>query len=381
MKVKNFQGSRHAVVLVRSLVLLLVAMLLMLWGAACTKSRSDAQVASDVQNKIYSDNAVQSRQITVSAANGVVTLAGTVTNGSERNAAANDAAAVEGVRTVVNNLEMAPAQAQNVAPEAQQAPPTAPEPKQAAPEPKREPRPEPRHKSHAYADSKNSAPERAPDPSSNTSANATPAPNNVEPSTPPPPPPPPPAPVRVTVPEGTTLAVRLVDALSSDHNQPGDTFRATLDAPVYVNDSVAIPSGADVRGRVVDAKDATHFSGASSLAIELTSIDFNGHNYPVKTTQFSRQGTARGKNTAEKVGGGAGLGAIIGALAGGGKGAAIGAGVGAGAGTGAQAVTRGEQIKLSSEQLLNFQLQTAVTVTPAASINRNSGRQRLDTPN
>ncbi len=357
MKVKN------------SLVLLSLAMLLMLMAAACTKARSDAQVAGDAQNKIYSDAAVQSRQITVSAANGVVTLAGTVNNDAERNAAANDAAAVEGVKTVVNNLEMTPAQAQTVAPEPQkEAPAPAPEPKQ---------RPEPRHKVHAYASSKSSAPEPAPapTPSPSTSASVMPSPTyNMEPSTPPPPP----KPVTLTVPEGTALSVRLVDALSSDKNHAGDTFKATLDSPVYVNDTVAIPSGADISGRVVDAKDAAHFSGASALALELTSIDFNGHNYPVRTNQFSRQGTARGKNTAEKVGGGAALGAIIGAIAGGGKGAAIGAGVGGAAGGGVQAATKGQQIKLTSEQLMNFQLQSAVTVTPASSTNRNANRQKLD---
>lgn len=363
MKMKTFRSPKDASVLGRSLALLSLALLLILVVAACTKARSDAQVASDVQNKIYSDAAVQSRQITVNAANGVVTLAGTVNNDAERNAAANDAAGVEGVKTVVNNLEMAPAQAQNVAPEPQQeTPPPAPEPKRAT-------RPAPRQKSRAYTSSQSSAPAPAP----STSANAMPSPTyNMEPSTPPPPP----KPVTLTVPEGTNLSVRLVDAVSSDKNHAGDTFKATLDSPVYVNDTVAIPSGADISGRVVDAKDAAHFSGSSALSLELTSIDFNGRNYPIRSNQFSKQGAGRGKNTAEKVGGGAALGAIIGAIAGGGKGAAIGAGVGGAAGGGVQAATKGQQIRLTSEQLLNFQLQSAVTVTPASSTNRN--RQRLD---
>jgi hypothetical protein len=34
----------------------------------------------------------------------------------------------------------------------------------------------------------------------------------------------------VTIPEGTTLAVRLIDALDSDRNKDGDNFRATLDS-------------------------------------------------------------------------------------------------------------------------------------------------------
>ena len=90
-------------------------------------------------------------------------------------------------------------------------------------------------------------------------------------------------------------------------------------------------------------------------------------------------GSSRGKNTAEKVGGGAGIGAIIGALAGGGKGAAIGAAAGGGLGGGVQAATKGQQIKLASETVLNFTLQAPVTVTLTK--NSNDNRPRLDSPN
>ena len=45
------------------------------------------------------------------ATNGVVTLSGDVTHDAERGAAANDAAAVNGVKTVVNNLQVQQAQA------------------------------------------------------------------------------------------------------------------------------------------------------------------------------------------------------------------------------------------------------------------------------
>jgi hypothetical protein len=83
------------------------------------------------------------------------------------------------------------------------------------------------------------------------------------------------------------------------------------------------------------------------------------------------EGSSRGKNTAAKVGGGAALGAIIGGIAGGGKGAAIGAGIGAGAGTGVQTVTKGQQIKLASESVLNFNLEAPLNVTPSATRNRN----------
>jgi hypothetical protein len=188
----------------------------------------------------------------------------------------------------------------------------------------------------------------------------------------------PPAPVQVNVPSGTTLVVYLNDGLSSETANEGDRFSGTLGEPIYVNDQIAIPKNAQVQGQVVSAKNAGKFKGQSELTIELTSLLFGGHSYRITSNQWSKQGAARGKNTAAKVGGGAALGAIIGGIAGGGKGAAIGAGAGAAAGTGVQAVTRGEQVVLKPESMVQFTLQSPVTVTPSA--NENSGRQRLPSP-
>jgi outer membrane lipoprotein SlyB len=103
------------------------------------------------------------------------------------------------------------------------------------------------------------------------------------------------------------------------------------------------------------------------LQLELTRMVIDGHDYPVVSSDYTLQGKGRGKNTAEKVGGGAALGAIIGAIAGGGKGAAIGAGVGAGAGGAVQVLTRGQQVKVPSETLLEFRLQQPATVAPTQS--------------
>ena len=98
----------------------------------------------------------------------------------------------------------------------------------------------------------------------------------------------------------------------------------------------------------------------------MTRIVIDGRDYPVVSSDYTLKGKGRGKNTAEKVGGGAAVGAIIGAIAGGGKGAAIGAGVGAGAGGAVQVLTRGQQVKVPSETLLEFRLQQPATITTAS---------------
>src|SRR5947199_10082975 len=97
-------------VMKRNLSVVLIAMALL---AGCSRigSRTDAQVASDVQNKINGDSNIPDKQLNINANNGVVTLTGAVASDAARNAAANDAAQVEGVKTVVNNLEVSPSSA------------------------------------------------------------------------------------------------------------------------------------------------------------------------------------------------------------------------------------------------------------------------------
>jgi hypothetical protein len=168
----------------------------------------------------------------------------------------------------------------------------------------------------------------------------------------------------VTIPAGQSMLVRMIDGVDSAKNHVGDVFHASLETDLTVGDSVVARKGTDVYGRLAEAKEAGHMAGSAELQLELTRIVIDGKDYPVVSSDYTLQGKGRGKNTAEKVGGGAALGAIIGAIAGGGKGAAIGAGVGAGAGGAVQVLTRGQQVKVPSETLLEFRLQQPATVAP-----------------
>lgn len=315
-------------------------------AVGCTRGRTDAQIVGDVQAKLFADPAITTKQIQVSANNGTVTLTGTVASDMERAAAANDAAQIEGVKTVVNNLAVAEAAVPAVpAEEPVMAQPTA----------------RPAARTTARAASARSA----------TPTPAQPASAPAQPAAPRPPEP-------VTLEAGTTMVIRLIDAIDSERNQVGDVIRATLEHPLVYEDRVVVPKGADVEGRIVEAKSAGHFKGRSEIALEMTRLTVNGKSYALQTDQFTRQGSSRGKRTAATIGGGAALGAIIGGIAGGGKGAAIGAGVGAGAGTGVQAVTKGEQIKIPSETVMTFHLQDSVSVVPVGRSVRQAAATEYD---
>ena len=170
----------------------------------------------------------------------------------------------------------------------------------------------------------------------------------------------------ITIPAGQSILVRMIDSVDSSKNHVGDIFHASLETDLTVNNALVARKGTDVYGRLAEAKEAGHI-GSSELQLELTRMVIDGHDYPLVSSDYTLQGKGRGSNTAKKVGGGAVAGAIIGAIAGGGKGAAIGAGVGSAAGAGVQVLTRGQQVKVPSETLLEFRLQQPATVTAVQS--------------
>ena len=309
----------------------------------CSKAPTDTQIANDIQNKLNSDSGLQGKQLIVRVDKGSVTLSGEVDNNAQRDAAARYASGEPGVKQIVNNLEVA-----------------AQPPLQALAPPLAQPKPAATEK-HRRKESKNREREPAPAPAEVAQIPSAPAALPPAPAAPVAPPPPPP-PQKVTIPSGTSLSVRLVDAIDSETAAQGQTFHATLNSPLAVDGAMAIPTGYNVEGHVVSVQSAGKFSGQSLLVLQLDRISAAGNIYNIQTDQYKKQGSSRGKNTAEKVGGGAGIGALIGALAGGGKGAAIGAVAGGGLGAGAQGVSHSQQIKLPSETVLTFTLQAPVTV-------------------
>jgi hypothetical protein len=168
----------------------------------------------------------------------------------------------------------------------------------------------------------------------------------------------------VTIPAGQSLLVRMIDGVDSSRNHLGDVFHASLETDLYANNMLVARKGTDIYGRLANAKEAGHISGSAELQLELIRIVIDGHDYPLVSSDYSLKGKGRGSDTAKKVGGGAVVGAIIGAIAGGGQGAAIGAGVGSAAGAGVQVLTKGQQVKVPSETLLEFRLQQPAVVTP-----------------
>jgi len=166
----------------------------------------------------------------------------------------------------------------------------------------------------------------------------------------------------VSIPAGTTLTVRLGQALGSKISQAGQSFAAALANPVEVGGKTVIPVGGNATGTLVDAKPLGRFKGGASLEVQLTSITIHGADHPIQTAAVTQTEKGKGKRTAVLAGGGTGLGALIGGLAGGGKGAAIGAAAGLGAGGAGAAFTGNKEIVLPAESALSFTLSQPLEV-------------------
>ncbi len=168
----------------------------------------------------------------------------------------------------------------------------------------------------------------------------------------------------VTVPAGTSISVRINSTINSEKNIAGDSFSATLDAPLMVNDIVLAEKGAKVEGKVVEVDRSGRVKGTARLLLALTRVQLSdGQKVDLTTDSWERVAESSAKSDAAKVGIGAALGAAIGAITGGGKGAAVGAASGAGAGTGVVLATRGKAAQIDVETRIPFRLSNALTVT------------------
>ncbi|MGC2196470.1 MAG: BON domain-containing protein, partial [Terriglobales bacterium] len=265
-------------------IILLIATMGM--TVACNQAPNDSKISSQLQDKLNTDSGLQGKQLSVTSEKGTVTLSGTVDNEAQRDAAARYASAVPGVKQVVNNLTIASAAAAPASVATQ-------EPAAAQPEPVETPKPVPVRRREP--EPKRRRPARQPEEIADAGAGAgagmamahqdvSPAPVPVTPA----PPPPPPPPQKVTIPAGTTLAVRLVDAIDSERNQTGETFRATLNSPLAVEGDIAIPAGYDVEGHLVEVKSAGKFAGQSVVALQLDRISVAGRSYSIQTDQYKR---------------------------------------------------------------------------------------------
>lgn len=166
----------------------------------------------------------------------------------------------------------------------------------------------------------------------------------------------------VMVPAGTEIQVKLDQSIATNRATSGDPFQASVAAPVLIDGKEAIPRNALVKGQIVSVRESGRLAGVARMRLELRTVEVDGTEYELHTSNFARRGGDHKKRNWAFIGGGAGGGALVGALAAGGKGALIGGPIGAGAGIAAATLTGKKDFVLPAETLLTFQLVDPVNV-------------------
>ncbi|MGI8991332.1 MAG: hypothetical protein ACR2I2_17340 [Bryobacteraceae bacterium] len=170
-------------------------------------------------------------------------------------------------------------------------------------------------------------------------------------------------PPQLTIPPGTFLTVRVNQPLSSDRNQVGDAFSATLERPLVVNGIIVAQRGQTIGGHVVEARKAGRVEGVSRLGIQLTDLTLvDGQQLPIQSQLINRNGRDSVGRDAGALAGTTLSGAAVGAAVNGGVGAGVGAAAGLVVGTIGVLLTRGHATVIYPESVLTFRIDAPVTI-------------------
>ena len=260
---------------------------------------TDSQILGQVQKTFHDEHAFVGSSILPSVNHGVVTLSGNVRSEAEKTLASAELASIDGVKTVLNNL--------NIVDNTFHAPPP-PKPVAGPSGPKLVTLPAGSAIPVRVTDEIDTKTAKAGD----TFHGATATSVTMNGFT--------------LIPAGTPVTGRVIEAKAAGH------FSGSADLAIEL-----------VSVRLQGA------NGPQDVSL--------------LTQPLSSKAQGRGTNTAEKTGGGAALGAIIGGLAGGGAGAGIGALSGGVLGGGSNALSRGKEIVVKPEQLLPFRISSPLEVT------------------
>src|SRR5216684_6223196 len=182
----------------------------------------------------------------------------------------------------------------------------------------------------------------------------------------------------LTIPAGTSIPVRLKNAVSTKSSREGDPIYAQSTFPVVVDDRIVVPAGTYVQGKISRIKPAGRLKGRAEVLVHFTTLIYpSGYTVilpgaiedapgvdksHVKDKEGTIQADSNKGKTAGTIAGPAAEGGIIGAVTHGGEGALIGAGIGGAIGTTIAALSHGNEVRMGPGTTLEVVLLRDVPV-------------------
>lgn len=166
------------------------------------------------------------------------------------------------------------------------------------------------------------------------------------------------------LPAGTKIRVRMDNEINSKVSSENDTFIVKISEPLKVRESVVLPIGTIIEGRVTKAKRAAFGKENGALEVIFETLQSSDGTRLRIEGVLVNQWTAESSSTATALTiiGGTALGGIIGAVSKAQTGAVIGAGIGVGAGTGIAFLRKGKDIRIRTDEEFEIELEKDVTL-------------------
>lgn len=172
------------------------------------------------------------------------------------------------------------------------------------------------------------------------------------------------------IPSGTQMDLTLESTLSTQESEVGDVFSTRVTDDVAGPDGeVLIPEGAEVRGQVVESREASSPEEEAVLAISLEVLEVDGREYPIQASvtdiELETSEADTPTRSAITVATGAAAGATLGQILGGDTRSTLqGLVAGAVAGTAVALATREGHAVLEEGSRMVVQLEEAVSMSP-----------------
>jgi len=167
----------------------------------------------------------------------------------------------------------------------------------------------------------------------------------------------------VSIPAGTELTLALDTTLSSETNQPGDHFSATVVEPIEIDGREVIPAGSTIQGSVTEATPAKRGAGEAMLALSFGALRLASGYHTNLVGSFQEISASKKARNAAVISGSAAGGALLGRILGKDtRSTVIGAIVGGGIGTAVLVGREREQAVLPSDTPFGIRLEEAIQV-------------------
>jgi len=166
------------------------------------------------------------------------------------------------------------------------------------------------------------------------------------------------------LPSGTRISVRMDGEINSKVSSVNDTFTSRVSKPIVVDNTVILPYGTVIEGRVIKVSNAGYAARNGSMQVRFESMIFaddRKRSIEGILVEELRPASSKAFNLISILGGTA-AGAAVGAASGRDKGTLAGAGLGAGAGTAVAFLRKGKDVYLKTDEVFEIELTSEVTL-------------------